>query len=152
VVLAARESDALQRAARRAVPLLRRPAEFAVEQRQLHVLERRSSSEKVEALKDKSDLRVADHRALIASQLRDIDAITDLRAGRRPVETADDVHQCRLTGAGGTHDGDELADFHHQIDAIERAYFHFAHLINLHELMNLDDVARHYRPLPPPPP
>src|SRR5205085_5052435 len=60
VVLAARESDALQRAARRAVPLLRRPAEFAVEQRQLDVLERRSSSEKVEALKDKSDLRVAD--------------------------------------------------------------------------------------------
>src|SRR5438128_2078067 len=129
-----------------------RPAELAVKQRQVDVLQRRGAREKIEALENESDLRVADHGALVTSQLRGIDSREDIAAGRRTIETANDIHERRFSGAGGTHDGEELSFVDEQVDAVEGAHFHFAHLINLHELVDLDDVLRHYRPLPGPPP
>src|SRR5205823_8433182 len=68
VVLAAGQADLRDRVSRGLVPLPARPSEFAVEQRELDVLERRGAGEEIEALENEADLRIADHGALIAVQ------------------------------------------------------------------------------------
>jgi hypothetical protein len=43
-----------------------------------------------------------------------------VRPRRRPVEQADDVHERRLPGSGGTHHRDELAGLDGEVDAAQR--------------------------------
>src|ERR1051326_1180263 len=152
IAFASFQSHAMQRVERRFVPLLARPSELAVQQRQLDVLDRRRAREQIEALKNEADLRVANDGALVAIELRDVDSVEQVRSGRRTIEAAEDVHQRRLAGAGRSHDRDEVAFVDEKIDAVERAHFHFAHRVDLRQLTNLDDGTRHYRPRPPPGP
>ena len=133
----------MQRVERGAVPLFARPSQLAVEHRQLDVLHGGSAGEEIEALEDEADLGVANHRALVAVEGRDVDAVEVVGAGGRAVEASQDVHQRRLAGAGRSHDGHELAGLDVEVDAGERAHFHLAHLVDLGQIVNLDDRLRH---------
>ena len=133
------QSDAFDRSSRRRMPFFARPSEVAVEQRKLDVLDCRSAREQIEALKNESDFRVANHSALIAIELRDVDAVEHVGAGRRTIETSDDVHQRRFAGTGRTHDGDELAFIDVEVDARERVHFDLAHRVSFRELPDFDD-------------
>jgi hypothetical protein len=56
----------------------------------------------------------------------------------RAVEAAEDIHQCRLAGAGCADDGDELASMNRQIDAAQ--YFHQRAVIAAVGFANLPQV------------
>src|ERR1019366_4330149 len=108
-VLTSLETDAVQCVHRSLAPLRARPAEVAVDERQLDVLNGGGSRKKVEALKDEADLGVADDGALVAVELGDIDTVEQVRPCGWPVQAAEDVHQRRLAGSRWTHDRQELA-------------------------------------------
>ena len=69
-----------------------------VEQRQLDVVERRGPRQQVEPLEDEPDLPVADDGELVLRHARDVLAVEDVGAARRPIEAAEDVHQRGLAG------------------------------------------------------
>jgi hypothetical protein len=58
---------------------------------------------------------------------------------RGPVEPADDVEQRGLAGAGGAHDGDELAGGQAQADLVERADALLAQDIFSRDLVDADE-------------
>ena len=70
VALAALEADRAQRGARALALLGGRDA--AVDERQLDVLERARARDEVEALEDEAELAVADRRALVGGEARDV--------------------------------------------------------------------------------
>src|SRR5206468_9282604 len=108
------------------VPLRRLQAAAAVEQRQLHVVERRGPRQQVEALKHEADFLVADGRELILRHARDVLAVEEIQSGGRLVEAPDDVHERRLPRAGRTRYGHELAVLYFEIDAPQRTHLHLA--------------------------
>ena len=90
------------------------------QQRQRHVLGRRERGEQVEVLKHKAHAAAADQCPLVVVQLRQVPAFQqDLPAGGL-FHARQQVQQRALAGAGGSHDGQELALMHGQIDAAQR--------------------------------
>src|SRR6185503_16541575 len=59
------------------------------------------------------------------------------------IETADEVHQCRLAAARRAHDGDVVAALDVEVDAVERPHLLGAHLVDLAHVAQLDQ--RHQR-------
>ncbi len=113
-----------------------------VEQRQLDVLEGVGARQQVEVLEHEADLVVADLGAAVAVEVRDLDAVEHVAAGGRPVETADDVHQRRLAGAGRTHDRHELAAVDVERDAVQGAHLRPAHAVDAVQVADADDRLR----------
>ena len=72
-------------------------------------MQRGGAGQQVEGLKDEADLFVADARQLVVRHVADQVAIEVVEALGGRVEAADEVHQRRFAGAGGTHDGDIFA-------------------------------------------
>ena len=82
VRLPAGEADRGERFARSLVPLA--CAHAAIDERELHVLERGGAIEQVEALEDESDVVAAQQRALLPRQRADVHAAKAIdAAGRR---------------------------------------------------------------------
>jgi hypothetical protein len=73
-----------------------------VHQRQLDVAQDGSARQEVVGLEDESDPLIADARQLAARKARHRRPRQLVLAGRRGVETAEDVHQGRLAGARTT--------------------------------------------------
>ena len=147
VVLPARQAHDGEAPPRLLLALPRRVTAVRVDQRQLDVLERRRAREQVEGLEDEADLPVADLRPLVAVELRDVHAVEKVAARGRPVEAADDVHERALAGARRAHDGHELARRDRERDAVERAHLDLAHLVDLDEVLDPDDIqAQNLRP------
>ena len=152
VVLAARRAPRSRRHRRAFSSRSRaRVAVGGVDQRQLDVLERRGAGEQVEGLEHEADLPVADLGALVAVEPRDVDAVEEVAARRRPVEAADDVHERALAGARRAHDRDELARRDRERDAVERAHLDLAHLVDPDEVLDPDDVGHAQKASGPPP-
>src|SRR2546425_10957429 len=78
-----------------------RAAALRVEQRQFHVLEGCRPRQEVEALKNESNLLVADRGQLIVRQTGDVAAVQLIGAGGRTIEAAEDMHQGRLARSRG---------------------------------------------------
>ena len=76
---------------------------------------------------------------LILRHLRHVLAVEDVLAGRRPIQTAQDVHQRRLAGAGRPGHGQELAGLHFERHAAQRADLDFADDVRLDEVSDRDD-------------
>ena len=113
--------------------LLRRAA---VEHRQFDVVERGRPRQQVESLEDEADAPVAHFRQLVLRHRRDVLAVEQVLAGRRPIQAADDVHEGRLARSRRSGDGQELAARHVDIDAAQRAHLVIA------DDEGLDQVAR----------
>src|SRR3569623_3397518 len=102
-----RQPDALQRILDALLALAARAA--AIAQRHIDVVEQVEVGNQVEALEDEADLLVAQPRARLVAELRDVDAVELVLAARRFLEQAGDVEKRRLAGARWPGDGDELA-------------------------------------------
>ena len=74
-------------------------------------------------LKNDPDLIAAIAREFLGARVRQVLAVEDHLAARRAVHAADDIHQCGLAGAGGSHDSEPFALFNFQIDILEREEF-----------------------------
>ena len=133
------QPDGAEGVERAPVPLGRlRAAALRVEERELDVLERRRAGEQVEPLKDESNLFVANRRQLIVREARHVAAVQPIRAGRRAIEAAEDVHQRRLPRSRRSDDRDELAARDVERDATQRMDRDVADLIDLGEVLACD--------------
>jgi hypothetical protein len=72
----------------------------AIDQRQLDILDGRGARQQIEALKDEAQHVTAQHRQLRAVEAAGRNALEQIVAGARHVETAKNVHRRRLAGAG----------------------------------------------------
>src|SRR5207249_10682405 len=122
------QTDPLQGLRRAVVPVAR--ADTLVKKRQLHVLQRAGARKQVEPLEDEPDLLAAHSRELIARELSDVASVEQIRAARRPVETADEVHEGALAGAGSTHDREELAGSDRERHAAQCAHLNVSHPVD----------------------
>src|SRR5262245_7015975 len=83
-----------------------------VAQRHIEVVEDVELGDEVEALKDETDVLVAQARLLVVAQAAHVDIVEKIVAAVERVEQPCDVEKRGLAGAGGAHDGDELALAH----------------------------------------
>src|ERR1700676_1746231 len=104
---------------------------FAVKKRQLDVFAGGSSRKQIEALKDKSDLAVANVGKLVAVEARNICSIKQITPSRRAVEATENIHESRLARAARAHERDEFALLDVQRDTAHRAHLHLTGMICL---------------------
>ena len=83
-------------------------------QRQFDVIDHRLPRQQVIGLEDEADAAVTDQRQFVLIELGAVSAIEQQGPRGRPVKQAHQVHQGRLSGAGGPEDGDELSGTNHQ--------------------------------------
>ena len=65
----------------------------SVQQRQLNIFTRRSPRQEIKVLENKADFTVTNIGELIPIQMGDITTIKQVASTRRPVQTANDIHQ-----------------------------------------------------------
>src|SRR5262249_28713989 len=115
------------------------------EQRERHVLFGAGSRQQIEALEDEADPPAAHIRERDFVFAADVDALEQVGPAGGPVETAEQIHERRLAGAGGAHDGHELAPRDAQAHAAERAHLDVAHPVGLGDVLHLDHGVGHAR-------
>src|SRR5437016_10033757 len=98
------QPDAGERPGGLLAPLARRLPR--VDQRQLHVVERRRTRQQVEGLEDESDLLVADAGQLVIGQIAHLLPVQPVFARRGCVQAADQVHERRLARTRRPHHRD----------------------------------------------
>jgi len=109
------------------------------EERHLDVLVSRDLREKVEVLKDEPYMTVPGLGEAIGREAGDFLAAEKIRALGRRVEAAEDVHERRLPGAGGTDDRDELVSSDREIDSAERLDVERSRPIDFTDPLKLDE-------------
>src|SRR5690349_9308201 len=82
-----------------------------VEQRKFYILRRASPRQQIELLENEANLPVPDFGELVALESADVYAVQQVASGAGLIQTAEDVHDRRLSGTGRSHDGDEAALF-----------------------------------------
>ena len=89
----------------------------------------------MELLKDEADFFGAEAREAGFIQTRDVGSVDDGYASGGRVESAENIDQRGLAGARGAHDGDPLALFDGEGDAVEGAHAakFFAQIFDLDE-------------------
>src|SRR5262249_11292579 len=106
--------------------------------RQFDILIHGEVADKVKALEDKSDLLVADPRAVGKVQSLHRAAVQDIRSVRRRVQQANNGEQRRLAAAGGAGNGYVLALVDIQVDPGERVRLDFIGIKNLGYVLKID--------------
>ena len=105
-------------------------------------MQRGGARKQVEGLEDEADFLVADAGQLIVVKFADQLAVEPVLALGRGVEAADQVHQRRLAGAGGAHDGDVLVVLDAEVDAAQGVNLLLrSHVVGAPEIFNNDHVA-----------
>ncbi|AKT39237.1 uncharacterized protein CMC5_084820 [Chondromyces crocatus] len=120
VPLAPREPHVGQRLQRLRPPLAR--GDPPVHQRQLHVLRRGRARQQVEALEHEPQVVPPQQRELIERQRAHLHPPEPVRARRRPIQAAQDVHAGRLARPARPHHGHELPLLDLQAHPGERAH------------------------------
>ena len=119
--------------------LVRLDAVTVVKHRHLDIFQRRRARKQVETLEDEADFFVADIRERIAVERGNVNAIEQIIAAARTVERADHVHQRAFAGAARAHEGHEFARKNFQRNPAHRVDIHFAGVIHLVDVRELDD-------------
>ena len=73
--------------------------------------------EKIEGLKYKTDFFIPDIRELIIRQILHIFPVEYVGAGRRTVQSSQNMHERRFSGTGRSHDRDKFPIFDLKIDS-----------------------------------
>ena len=66
----------------------------------------------MEALEHKADVLITDIGQSIIGKVLQVITVQQIGAGGWHIQTADQIHQCGLTAAGGTHDCQVFPFFH----------------------------------------
>ena len=114
-----------------------------IEQRQSDIFQRAGAGQKVKALEYEAEALAAKLGQFGLCQRRHVDAFQKIMAAGRRVETAENRHQRRFSGARGAHDRHELAALHGKIDAPQRVNLHVADQKGPGEVSHVDDKVRH---------
>ena len=126
--------------------LLRRDA--GVDQRQFDVVQRGGAGQQVERLEDEADFLVADAGQFVVIEFADEMAVEPVIALAGSIEAADEVHQRRFAGAGGSHDGDVLVALDAQVDAAQGMHLLLgAHVVGLPEVLGRRSCRSGGRPM-----
>jgi hypothetical protein len=81
----------------------------AVDQRQLHVLERGGAREQVESLEHETEIVATQARPLVAVEGADVDAPERIGAAARRVQAAKNIHDSGLARTARSHHRNEFA-------------------------------------------
>ena len=109
-----------------------------IDERQSDIVGGAALREQVEVLEHEADLLVAREGERVVREMRDLLAVEPVRAFRRSVKTAQDVHERRLARAGRTHEGGEFPLPYREIDACECCDDLIAHRVELFDAPKLD--------------
>ena len=88
-----------------------------VDEWKLDVVQRRRAWEEIEGLKDEADLAVPDAGELVLILVGNESATQPVLAGCWSVEAADEIHQCRFSRPGRTHDRHVLVATDRDVDS-----------------------------------
>jgi hypothetical protein len=88
-------------------------------QRQLDVFKRSQHRNQVESLKDVADVRIAPNRQLALTHPRQVGPHYLDFAFRDPVDTRQQVQECRFAGAARPHQSEEISLVQFEIDLIQ---------------------------------
>src|SRR5215470_4769818 len=112
-----------------------------VNERKLHVPQAVGTREKIERLKDKSDLAVTNGCQLIIVHGGNISAIKFVTAGRRRIEAAEHIHERGFAAATGAHDGYVFVIANLQRHAAQGVNDLFAHHVVLGDVLDVDQAG-----------
>src|SRR5262249_12472164 len=93
----------------------------------------------VVALEHEAEGLTAQSRQLVALEARDVLAEKPIRARRRTIEAAENVHQGRLAGARGPDDRHELARIDREVDPVQHLDGQLAGAVRLGDTVQLDE-------------
>src|SRR5690606_18733928 len=108
-----------------------------------HVLGGIGRGNQVVALENETEGAAAQAGQLVAIQLGNILAFEQVTAGGGLVQAAEQVHQGRLAGAGGAHDGDELAGMDIQGDVMQHGSRQLAVAVGAADAFEADQGSVH---------
>src|SRR4029453_8420488 len=94
-----------------------------VHHRQLDVLQGGGAREQVKPLEHKADARVTHSCPFVGRERADLVAFQKKLTRGRTIETAQDIHESRLTRTRGAHHRDEFAARDRKVYASERPHF-----------------------------
>ena len=95
---------------------------FRVQQRQHDVFQRRNPRQQVEALENETDFTVTDFREAVIADFGNFRSVEKIAPRRRSIQTAQNIHQRRLSRSGGTHDCGEFAVVDINRNIVKRPY------------------------------
>ena len=92
-------------------------------------------------MKNEAYLSVADFRQVVIAQPTNVLIVQDVLSGGGNVQASYNVHQGRLAGTGGTHDGRHLALLNGETNPLKGGNLHLAHGIYLGDPLKLNHVT-----------
>src|SRR5579862_1106144 len=93
----------------------------SIHQGQLDVFQGSCTSDEIETLENETDLLIPNCRQFVFVERGDLCAVDLIGPAVGNVQTADEVHHCRLSRAGWAHDRNKLPDVDIQTHAIQGA-------------------------------
>ena len=114
---------------------------LAVEQGQLHIFQGGSAREKIETLKNKTELAIANVGQLVAIESGNVEAIEQVTAARRPIEATEHIHQSRFARAARTHESDKLALRDFQRNAAHGVHIDLTGAVSFVHVLEPDDSS-----------
>src|SRR5207253_10360380 len=109
------------------------PGGARVHEWQLEVARHGRARDEVEVLENEPDLAVADVRELEVIERPDVDAVEEIRALRRQIETADDVHQRRLAAARASDDREVVPALEREVHLAQRVHGDLSGAVDLRD-------------------
>ena len=136
VMRAVGEADAPERLPRLLAPGAQ--VDAGIDHRQRDVAQRVHARQQVELLEDEADFAVPERREPVRIQALDRGPGEAIGAGGGAIEAADQVHQGRFAGPGGTHHGGEIAVLDLERDTVEGDDAAGIELVDAGEVAGLD--------------
>ena len=137
------ELDSLERRTRSRLPIRR--ADPCINERQLHIVQRRCARQQIERLEHEPDFLVPDPGQLVVVHLADLLAVEQVGPFRRRVQAANQVHECRFAGTRRPHDGDIVTALDVNRHAAQRVNLLGSHHVGLPQVARFNQ--RHSRVL-----
>ena len=117
--------------------------ELGEEQRELDVLEGVEDGDEVVELEDEADVPRAPRGQGGLVEARDLPAVNDDAAARRPIDAGDEVQQCGLARARRPHEREEVAARNVEGDAVQDRDFEFVAVVDLVDVLDVNERRGH---------
>ena len=110
------------------------PVDPTIDQRKLHVFQRRKICDQIKALKDKTNLLISYHREIIILHCGYICSIQIIFPGGRDIQTAQHVHKGGFSGTGLSDNSHKFTLMDLQVHMIQRPHLIFSGIVNLAQI------------------
>lgn len=110
------------------------PVDPTIDQRKLHVFQRRKICDQIKALKDKTNLLISYHREIIILHCGYICSIQIIFPGGGDIQTAQHVHKGGFSGTGLSDNSHKFTLMDLQVHMIQRPHLIFSGIVNLAQI------------------